>query len=152
MHLLSSLCCCFCYWSSRWTDYSTIGMEWILPDSLRLWILWTVHIRILQQGNSGILSNPCNHFYHVNRLQHSLHTIHLPWICSLLHNVRNLNAEAWWEWTSLSCTFYYNSGIETPGCPPIHQGFLVPSLLDYYVYFFPMFFSLLLLMVILIRY
>jgi len=49
------------------------------------------------------------------------------------------------------CTFYHNTGIETPGCPPPH-GFIIPSPLDYYVYFFPMFFSLILLMVILIRY
>jgi len=49
------------------------------------------------------------------------------------------------------CTFYYNSGIETPGCPPPYH-FIWPTWLDYYVYFFPMFFSLILLMVILIRY
>jgi hypothetical protein len=51
----------------------------------------------------------------------------------------------------VSCTFYYNTGIETPGCPPSHT-FILPSALDYYVYFFPVFFGLLLLMAMLIRY
>ena len=49
------------------------------------------------------------------------------------------------------CTFYQNSGIPTIGCPP-PWSFHFPNIFEFYVYGFPVFFGILLMMAIAIRY
>ena len=103
MYLLSSMCCCFCHWSSnRLNFYCSISMEWILPSSIWHGIFWQLPLCLLQQSHTSLLSHECNNVTDADRLQHSLPSIHLPYFHHLLHHVRHLNAEAWWEWNELN--------------------------------------------------